>query len=153
VHRLCKALARRGGGWAFFGFWDGEEAWGDLDEAGVHVEDGDAVPGAAVALAEAAFVEGADDGGVGEVLDEEIHHEGEDAVFGGVDFEAGAVVGDAEAVGDLVGEGGWREGLVAGELASPFEGDELPAGALALGEEGWGEGGGDDVADAFEVGH
>jgi len=119
----------------------------------VHVEDVDAIPGAAVALAEAAFVEGADDGGVGEVLDEEIHHEGEDAVFGGVDFEAGAVVGDAEAVGDLVGEGGWGQGLVAGELAAPLEGDELPAGGLAFGEEGRGEGGGDDVADAFEVGH
>jgi len=142
--------------WAFFVFFAfrcGEKTGADLDEAGVHVEDGDAIPEAAVALAEAALVEGAEDGGVGEVLDEEIHHEGEDLVFNGVDFEARAVVGDAEAVGDLLREGGGAGGVVAGKLATPLEGDELPAGGLALGEEGGREWGRDDVADAFEVGH
>ncbi len=91
--------------------------------------------------------------GVGEVLGEEFHHLLEDLIFSGVDLEAGAVIGDAEAVGDVVRISTWAGGFGFGQLAAPLDGEELPAGSLTLVDDAGAEGAGDDVADAFEVRH
>lgn len=131
----------------------GEDAGAGFNEARHHVEDRDAGPEAAIAGAEAFFVEVADDAGVRKVLGEEVHHLHKDLVLGGVDFQTRTVVGDAETVGDVVGEGTRGGGFVGRKLSAPLEREKLPAGGEALIDDAGAEGAGDDVADAFEVGH
>ena len=97
-----------------------EDARADFNEARHHVEDGDATPGAAFAGTEALFIEIADDGRVGEILRQKIHHEKKNLVFMGIDLEALAILRDAKAVGYGFTEGTIRRSFGVGKLAPPL---------------------------------
>jgi hypothetical protein len=99
----------------------------------------------------ALFVEVAGDAGEGKVLHQQLHHLHEDVVFFGVDLEALAVFGDAEAVGDFF-DAAFDRG-VAGEFATPLDRGDLPSGVGALAKQVVGERSVEDVAGSFEVGH
>jgi hypothetical protein len=138
---------------AFFPLIGCEELRTHFNEARDHLEDGDAAPGAAIALAETFLIQAADNDGIGEILREEFHDLHEDFVLERVGFEALAVVRDAEAVGDVFVEAALGRGFSVGEFATPFNGDHLPAGCGSLADDVGTERSRDYVFDSLEICH
>ena len=91
--------------------------------------------------------------GVGKVLGQQIHHEQEDLVLMWIDFEAFAVVGDAQAVGDVFAEGAIGRGFGVGQLAPPLDGDHLPPGSCALPDHVRAERLGNHITDPLKIRH
>jgi len=138
---------------AFSPLGGGEETRPDFNEARDHTEDGDTIPGLAIAHAKAVFIEPGDDFGVRIVLRDEVHHEHQHLMLNGVGLEAAAIVGDAEPVGDVLIEYALGGGLGIGQLAPPLDGNHLPAGCGTLPDDVGAERFGDSVTHALKVGH
>ncbi len=120
---------------------------------GVILKTATRVQGLAVAHAQAFFVQVADDAGVGKVLDQQLHHQHERPVLEGIDFEALAIVGDAQAVGDVLAECALGWGFRLGQLAPPLDRYHLPSGGSALPHDIGTEWPGNHIANAFKMRH
>jgi hypothetical protein len=71
-----------------------EETWPRFDKARHHIEDCDAVPWVAIAHTESFFIQIANDAGIGKVLSQQLHHDEQHLIFGGIDFQALTIIRD-----------------------------------------------------------
>src|SRR6266700_6403862 len=113
----------------------GEEARGDVDEAGDQLEYGGGGPGTAVAGAILADVQSVRHAGERNILNNHLGQKLESLYFQGIVFQVAAVGGDAKAEGDFLGGGGNCRLFAETRdfhFALPFQSDQAPAGVVHL---------------------